>query len=99
MGALERLIKEKSSIQIPKPINELDDTELEEIYGINRETLIKIKKKKVIQLKEFRKLKKETLIKIYHIKEDYGDDDDDEQVNVTNGGYDDDEDVLPDDEE
>merc|ERR1712228_32437 len=66
--ALEKLIKEKSSIQIAKPINDLDNKELEEIYGINRETLVKIKKKKLIELTEFRKLKKETLVKIYYIK-------------------------------
>jgi len=64
---LEKLI-EKSSIQIPKAINDLDNKELEEIYGINRETLLKIKKEKLVALKEFRQLKKDTLQKIYYIK-------------------------------
>eukprot|EP01084_Bolivina_argentea_P252083 423042_1 len=66
--ALEQLIKNKSTIQIPKSINDLDNKELEEIYGINRETLLKIKEKRVKQLKDFKKLKKKTLLKIYHIK-------------------------------
>merc|ERR1712048_740545 len=66
--ALEQLIKTKSSIQIPKPVNDLDNKELEDIYGINRDTLMKIKRKKLKELKEFRVLKKQTLVKIYHIK-------------------------------
>merc|ERR1719384_1916251 len=65
--ALENLI-EKSSIQIPKAINDLDNKELEEIYGINRETLLKVKQEKLVALKEFRQLKKDTLQKIYYIK-------------------------------
>eukprot|EP01084_Bolivina_argentea_P228732 386242_1 len=44
---LEKLIKTKSSIKIPKAINDLDNAELEEIYGINRDMLIKIQKKNV----------------------------------------------------
>merc|ERR1711978_855399 len=39
-----------------------------DIYGINRDTLMKIKRKKLKELKEFRVLKKQTLVKIYHIK-------------------------------
>merc|ERR1712173_496426 len=66
--ALEQLIKTKSSIQIPKAINDLDNKELEDIYGINRDTLMKIKRKKLKELSEFRVLKKQTLVKIYHIK-------------------------------
>jgi len=66
--ALEQLIQTKSSILIPKAVNDLDNKELEEIYGINRETLVKIKKKKLKDLSEFRVLKKQTLVKIYHIK-------------------------------
>merc|ERR1712053_52494 len=66
-GCVGNLI-EKSSIQIPKAINDLDNKELEEIYGINRETLMKIKEKKLKELQKFRVLKKETLQKIYYIK-------------------------------
>ena len=66
--ALERLVKSKSTIQIPKAINDLDNKELEDIYGINRETLLKVKEKRVKDLRNFKKLKAKTLLKIYHIK-------------------------------
>ena len=85
--ALESLIKNKSSVQIPKAINDLDNKELEEIYGINRETLLEIKNSRVKQLKEFKKLKAQTLVKIYHIKNGTVDEieeggDDDEKIDI-----------------
>ena len=83
--ALEELIKTRSTMQIPKAINDLDNKELEEIYGINREMLLKVKEKRVRQLKEFKKLNKKTLLKIYYIKNGNVDDlegRDDEKLDV-----------------
>ncbi len=49
--ALTKLIKNKSTITIPKAINNLDNNELAKLYGINRKELLKQKEIKIKQLK------------------------------------------------
>eukprot|EP01084_Bolivina_argentea_P314138 544106_1 len=61
--ALKKLIDSKSTIQIPKSVNDLDNNELAKIYGINREQLLKQKVKKIKDLKEFKKLKAKKKLK------------------------------------
>eukprot|EP01083_Nonionella_stella_P076994 210020_1 len=68
VGALEELIKEKSTIPIPKSIHDLDNKELLQMYGIDRERLEKILAEKINELNEFQLKKKETLEMIYRIK-------------------------------
>eukprot|EP01083_Nonionella_stella_P208267 755958_1 len=66
--ALEELIKDKSTITIPKSINDLDNKELLQMYGIDRERFEKILAEKIKELNEFQLKKKETLEMIYRIK-------------------------------
>ena len=68
VAKLEKLIENESTIKIPRSINDLDNQELKQIYGIDRKRLEKIRDQKINDLKQYNLLKTKTLNKIYHIK-------------------------------
>jgi len=68
VALLENLIFSKSTITITSSINDLEDEQIEQEYGINRDDLEKEKNQKAKELDQFRKIKKITMDKINRIK-------------------------------
>ena len=65
---LETLIKSRSTIPITKPINDLNNDELKEFCGIDRDKLKKLKEQRITELNKLKSWKEKQLKKIRLIK-------------------------------
>eukprot|EP01083_Nonionella_stella_P155565 502673_1 len=61
ISKLEKLIKEESTLEMTKPLNDLDTKTIGNMYGLDTETLVKEREDKIKELKKFRQIKRQML--------------------------------------